>query len=70
MASDPYYFTTVNAFTKKVYRDVHPAVDPKSSALSQAGKVIVITGASRGIGRHVCLNPHWPEAHSVTWLAV
>jgi hypothetical protein len=55
MASDPHQFTTGNAFTKKVYRDVYPAVNPEAPALSQAGKVVMITGASRGIGRHVRL---------------
>ena len=48
-----HYFTTNNSFTHSVYRDVYPAVDPKSPALSQAGKVVMITGASRGIGKQV-----------------
>ncbi|KAK0122129.1 hypothetical protein ONS95_010389 [Cadophora gregata] len=38
-------------FTKTVYRDVYPAIDPTSASNSQAGKVVVITGASRGLGR-------------------
>lgn len=41
------------AFTKKNYRDVYPAVDPSGASISQAGKVIVITGGSRGLGRLV-----------------
>ena len=41
------------AFTTKNYRDVYPAIDPSRPELSQAGKVIVITGASRGLGRQV-----------------
>jgi NAD(P)-dependent dehydrogenase (short-subunit alcohol dehydrogenase family) len=45
-------FTTSNSFTKGVYRDVYPAVDPRSPTLSKAGKIVLITGASRGIGRH------------------
>ncbi|KAI9756717.1 MAG: hypothetical protein M4579_003718 [Chaenotheca gracillima] len=44
-------FTTSNSFTQNVYRDVYPAVDPSSKELSQAGKVIVITGSSSGLGR-------------------
>ncbi|KAF1991381.1 NAD(P)-binding protein [Aulographum hederae CBS 113979] len=44
------YFVTSMQFTKKTYRDQYPAIDPTSPALSQAGKVIVITGASRGLG--------------------
>lgn len=39
------------AFTKKAYRDVYPAVDPSIPSISQAGKVIIITGASRGLGQ-------------------
>lgn len=44
-------FTTGNAFTKHVYRNLYPAVDPTKSSFSKAGKVVLITGASRGIGR-------------------
>ncbi|KAK9238792.1 hypothetical protein V1525DRAFT_418237 [Lipomyces kononenkoae] len=47
------YYVTSNSFTKTVYRDVYPSVDPTSPALSQAGKIVVITGASRGIGKYV-----------------
>ncbi|KAN0110346.1 putative oxidoreductase ucpA [Hyaloscypha variabilis] len=38
-------------FTKTVYRDVYPTVDPTNPANSMAGKVIVITGPSKGLGR-------------------
>ncbi|ETS85053.1 hypothetical protein PFICI_03078 [Pestalotiopsis fici W106-1] len=37
-------------FTKTVHSDVYPSVDPTMPELSLAGKVAVITGASRGIG--------------------
>ena len=49
------FFVTSHQFTKTAYRDVYPSIDPSSSnkMLSQAGKVIVITGASKGIGRYV-----------------
>ncbi|KAL2837215.1 hypothetical protein BJX68DRAFT_274230 [Aspergillus pseudodeflectus] len=40
----------VNAFTKKLHRDVYRAVDPRRPDHSQAGKVVVITGASRALG--------------------
>jgi hypothetical protein len=33
--------------------DVYPSIDPSSATNSQAGKVIVIVGASKGIGREV-----------------
>jgi NAD(P)-dependent dehydrogenase (short-subunit alcohol dehydrogenase family) len=49
---DPDTFTTSNSFTKGIYRDIYPAVDPRNKELSKAGKVVLITGASRGIGRH------------------
>jgi hypothetical protein len=45
------YFVTSQAFTKTTYRDVYPAIDPKSPTNSQDGKVIVITGANKGPGR-------------------
>lgn len=44
------YFVKIAAYTPHVYRDQYPAIDPRSEALSQKGKVIVITGASAGIG--------------------
>ncbi|GAB1212211.1 hypothetical protein ATERTT37_001343 [Aspergillus terreus] len=45
------FFVHEDAFTQKTYRDVYPAIDPTRPELSQAGKVVVITGASRGIGK-------------------
>ncbi|KAK0130296.1 hypothetical protein ONS96_000817 [Cadophora gregata f. sp. sojae] len=45
------FFVTSQAFTKSTFRDVYPAIDPASPSNSQAGKVIVITGASKGLGR-------------------
>ena len=44
------FFVTSSAYTPHVYRDQYPSIDPSSPALSQAGKVIIITGASDGIG--------------------
>jgi NAD(P)-dependent dehydrogenase (short-subunit alcohol dehydrogenase family) len=51
MAMSEHAFTTGNSFTKDVYRDVYPAVNPAQKSLSKAGKIVMITGASRGIGR-------------------
>ncbi|TVY18084.1 Short chain dehydrogenase [Lachnellula arida] len=45
------YFVKTGQFTKTTYRDVYPSVEPTAASNSQAGKVIVITGASKGIGR-------------------
>ena len=47
------FFVTLGQYTKTVYRDQYPAIDPRSAALSQKGKVVIITGASQGLGRHV-----------------
>lgn len=46
------FFVTLSQFTKTTYRDLYPGVDPTSPALSQKGKVVVITGTSQGLGRH------------------
>ncbi|KAK4232722.1 hypothetical protein C8A03DRAFT_39676 [Achaetomium macrosporum] len=46
----PDYFVTSMQFTKHVYQDVYPSIDPSKPELSLAGKVVIITGASRGIG--------------------
>lgn len=39
------------SFTRRAHRDVHPVIDSRRPELSQAGKVVIITGASRGIGK-------------------
>ncbi|EXJ79248.1 hypothetical protein A1O3_08749 [Capronia epimyces CBS 606.96] len=44
------HFVTISAYTPTVYRDQYSSIDPTSAALSQAGKVVIITGASAGIG--------------------
>lgn len=50
---DPDCDTKATSFTTKSYRDVYPAIDPSRPEISQAGKIIIITGASRGLGRLV-----------------
>ncbi|RFU77871.1 short-chain dehydrogenase reductase [Trichoderma arundinaceum] len=44
------HFVTSLQYTKKTFQDVYPAIDPSSPSNSLAGKIVVITGASRGIG--------------------
>lgn len=44
-------FVTKAQFTKNVHRDEYPSINPRSTALKQACRVIVITGASQGLGR-------------------
>lgn len=47
---DPDFFIRHAAYTRGTHRDVYPAIDPRSPNLSQSGKVVIITGASSGIG--------------------
>ncbi|KAL4952092.1 hypothetical protein BDW69DRAFT_26956 [Aspergillus filifer] len=62
-APDPDTYVKLGAFTSKIYRDVYPAVDPTRPELSQAGKVVVITGASRGLGQ-LGLAPFFARANA------
>ncbi|KAE8414537.1 NAD(P)-binding protein [Aspergillus pseudocaelatus] len=50
---DPDQFTRAGSITKGYYRDVHPTIDPTRSELSQTGKVTIVTGAGKGIGRAI-----------------
>lgn len=43
-------FTTPFQLTRSMHRDVYSEIDPKNSALSAKGKVIIITGAGGGLG--------------------
>jgi NADP-dependent 3-hydroxy acid dehydrogenase YdfG len=52
------FFVTSSQYTNTVHRDIYPAIDPTLPALSQKGKVIIITGASQGLGRHVSFLIH------------
>ncbi|KAL4885465.1 hypothetical protein BJY04DRAFT_230995 [Aspergillus karnatakaensis] len=54
--ADPDTFVKAMAFTKNSYRDVYPAIDPSRPELSQVGKVVVITGASRGLGQAMAIS--------------
>ncbi|KAF3032389.1 hypothetical protein E8E12_003432 [Didymella heteroderae] len=44
------YFVKSMQFTARTHRDVYAAIDPSQAALSQKGKVVVVTGASQGLG--------------------
>lgn len=54
---DPHENIKGTAFTHQCYTQVYPAVDPTLPEHSQTGKVIVITGASRGLGQEVGSHP-------------
>lgn len=44
------FYVTSMQFTKTAQQDAYPAIDPSLPEHSLTGKVVVITGASRGIG--------------------
>jgi NAD(P)-dependent dehydrogenase (short-subunit alcohol dehydrogenase family) len=44
------------SYTKVTHSTTYPAINPTLSALSSAGKVVVITGATGGIGRAAALS--------------
>lgn len=50
---DPDFFARIGAYTPHIHRDIYPSIDPTSPALSQKGKVIIITGAAGGIGKGI-----------------
>ncbi|PTB63675.1 NAD(P)-binding protein [Trichoderma citrinoviride] len=51
MASLPKdYFVASLQYTKNVFQDVYPAIDPSKPTNSLAGRIAIVTGASRGIG--------------------
>jgi hypothetical protein len=56
------FFITSSQFTRHTYRDEYPSINPRSPALSQAGKVVIVTGASQGLGRHVSPLPYSPQS--------
>lgn len=44
------WIVTSGQFTRKAYTDIYPAIDPTKPENSLQGKIVVVTGASRGIG--------------------
>jgi hypothetical protein len=44
------FYVTSMQFTKNAHHDAYPAIDPCLPEHSLAGKVVIVTGASRGIG--------------------
>ncbi|KAB8292075.1 hypothetical protein EYC80_007821 [Monilinia laxa] len=60
--SDPNFYTIPYAITKNIHRDPYWAIDSKNPANNQSGKIIIITGASSGIGAAAA--KVWAEAHA------
>ncbi|OCK96894.1 NAD(P)-binding protein [Cenococcum geophilum 1.58] len=52
--------TLDSQFVKGMHRKVYPAIDPTNPNNSAAGKKVLITGASRGIGKAIALS--WAQA--------
>ncbi|KIW99252.1 uncharacterized protein Z519_00915 [Cladophialophora bantiana CBS 173.52] len=50
-SATPHDLSIYGSFTKGIYRDGYPTIDPTRPELSQNGKVFMITGTSKGIGR-------------------
>ncbi|KAF2872885.1 hypothetical protein BDV95DRAFT_359396 [Massariosphaeria phaeospora] len=48
--ADPNMFTAPFQLTKGMHRDVYAAVDPEALASNASGKVVLVTGASGGLG--------------------
>ncbi|KAF2269413.1 NAD(P)-binding protein [Lojkania enalia] len=47
---EPDHFVKSQQFTPNTHRDLYPSIDPSQPSLSQKDKVIIITGASQGLG--------------------
>ncbi|KAK4505771.1 hypothetical protein PRZ48_003736 [Zasmidium cellare] len=43
------------SFTKTYHHDQYPAIDPKQAALNCSKKIVLITGAGRGIGQAIAI---------------
>jgi hypothetical protein len=47
------HFVKSQQFVRTTHRDVYPAIEPTQASLSQKGKVVIVTGASQGLGARV-----------------
>ncbi|KAF2787996.1 NAD(P)-binding protein [Melanomma pulvis-pyrius CBS 109.77] len=58
--SDINALTLSGQFTPTMHREVYPAIAPTNPANSAAGKSVLVTGATRGIGKVIALS--WAKA--------
>ncbi|KAK4206411.1 NAD(P)-binding protein [Rhypophila decipiens] len=59
---------TASNFTKKIHHGPYETISPSRPALSQAGRTVLVTGASMGIGRAIARN--FALAHATTVILV
>ncbi|KAH7117554.1 hypothetical protein B0J11DRAFT_441630 [Dendryphion nanum] len=59
-SDDPDFITKQINFVPTYHRQIYPAIAPKDPRNSAAGKTVLITGATRGIGKGIALT--WAEA--------
>jgi hypothetical protein len=57
---DPEQFTKPFLLTQAYHRDPYPAISPENPSNKQDGKIIIITGASSGIGEVSQPSLHFP----------
>lgn len=58
--SDVDFITKLIQFTPTIRRDIYPAISPKAERNSAKGKNVLITGATRGVGKGIAKT--WAEA--------
>lgn len=55
-------------FTQTFHSSIYEAIDPRSPSLSAQGKIVLVTGGSKGVGKHIATVFSVAGAHSVVVL--